>query len=77
MLTLLLADRSSWNESKAQNAFGVIVEGEVIRHWVVSGTKLDTDCLVVPHEDCPLFWQLDNYRVSTRSGPMLYLVPPT
>ncbi|NLS97512.1 MAG: hypothetical protein GXX96_35685 [Planctomycetaceae bacterium] len=76
MLTLLLADRSNWNESKARDAFGVIAEdGEVVRHWVMSGSKLDSGCLVVPHEDCSLFWQLGNYRVSTRSGPMLYLVP--
>ena len=76
MLTLLLADRSTWNESKAENAFGVIAEDdEVVRHWVMSGSNLDTGCLVVPHEDCPLFWQLGNYKVSTRSGPMLYLVP--
>ena len=76
MLTLLLADRSDWNESKARNAFGVIAEdGEVVRHWVMGGSKLDTGCLVVPHEDCPLFWQLGNYKVSTRSGPMVYLVP--
>jgi len=40
MLTLLLADRSSWNESKAQNAFGVIADNGVVRHWVVGALAI-------------------------------------
>ena len=73
-MELILGSRSSCNESINNNYFGCIHEKEIIKHRVKWGEVLPSGCIIVEN-DYPLFYQLNNYTVSSQCSGRLYLCP--
>jgi hypothetical protein len=78
MATLLLASRSSCNESTNNEWFGVVADGDVILHpitWGVENPPQQSNRSIIVKNDTELFWNLDNYKVSSQHCGNLTLVP--
>lgn len=72
-MNLLLANRSTCNESTGQGLFATIAEDGRIVAKIRFGTALRGGCLRV--QSHRLLWQLDDYVVSSRQGDYVFLVP--
>ncbi len=72
---LLGSNHSPSRENAPENSnFGFISQGGKVLHTVKCGEILETGCLLVQN-DSKLFWQLDNYRVSSQASGQLWLCP--
>ena len=72
--TLLL--NASYDDSfnNCGHPFGYIKRDGVVTHTIWWGQILETGCLLV-ESDSKLFWQLDNYKVSSQASGKLWLCP--